>query len=372
MKITDISSEVFEWERPGIWNGNHFYGPGKLHKVTIFTDEGIIGTGWNGGTAAERPLHLMPGYVEYFKALLINQDPTNTKKILMDLGTNMIKILGPAGLNTQVLSAINIACWDIKGKIENLSIHKMLGGTQDRIRTYIAGGYYAKGKGIKELQNELLYNIHELNATAVKIKIGSPDSGISNDIKRVEASRLAIGPNITLMVDANCSLNLKQSLEFAKELKEYDIFWLEEPLNIYDYESHKILSESTEINIATGENGYTKEHFNNLISNNAASIFNVDVTICGGYDIGLEIAQMAENNHISIAPHGCQELQLPLAAATKNGIFLEYYPTEVDPIRTEMFFPALLPDNDGFVTLPNRPGIGFELNMDLLNKYKIL
>ena len=371
MKIIDITSEVFEWERPGIWNGNHFYGPGKLHKVTVYTDEGVTGTGWNGGTAAERPLHLMPGYVEYFKPLLINQDPTNTRKILTDLGTNMIKILGPAGLNTQVLSAINIACWDIKGKIENLSIHEMLGGEQKRIRTYIAGGYYAKDKGIQELENELQYNINELHATAVKIKIGSQDTGITNDIKRVEASRVAIGPDIKLMVDANCALNLKQSLEFAKQLEPYDVFWFEEPLNIYDYEGHKILSESTEINIATGENGYTKEHFNNLIAYNAASIFNVDVTICGGYDIGLEISKMAENKKISIAPHGCQELQLPLAAATKNGIFLEYYPTEVDPIRTEMFLPALRPESDGFVTLPTRPGIGFELNMDLLNKYKV-
>ena len=371
MKIINITSEVFEWERPGIWNGNHFYGPGKLHKVTVYTDEGVTGTGWNGGTAAERPLHLMPGYVEYFKPLLINQDPTNTRKILTDLGTNMIKILGPAGLNTQVLSAINIACWDIKGKIENLSIHEMLGGEQKRIRAYIAGGYYAKGKGIKELQNELKYNINELHATAVKIKIGSQDTGITNDIKRVEASRVAIGPDIKLMVDANCALNLKQSLEFAKQLEPYDVFWFEEPLNIYDYEGHKILSESTEINIATGENGYTKEHFNNLITYNAASIFNVDVTICGGYDIGLEISKMAENKKISIAPHGCQELQLPLAAATKNGIFLEYYPTEVDPIRTEMFLPALRPESDGFVTLPTRRGIGFELNMDLLNRYKV-
>ncbi|MQG18888.1 MAG: mandelate racemase/muconate lactonizing enzyme family protein [SAR202 cluster bacterium] len=371
MKIIDITSEVFEWERPGIWNGNHFYGPGKLHKITIYTDENIIGTGWNGGTAAERPLNLMPGYVEYFKPLLINQDPTDTKKIIKDLGTNMIKILGPAGLNTQVLSAINIACWDIKGKMNNISIHKMLGGEQSRIRTYIAGGYYAKGKGIKELQSELLYNINELHATAVKIKIGSQETGITNDIKRVEAARLAIGPDIKLMVDANCALNLEQSLEFAKELINYDVFWFEEPMNIYDYEGHEKLSKSTDIHIATGENGYTKEHFTNLIAHNAASVFNVDVTICGGYDIGQEISELAEKNNIYIAPHGCQELQLPLAAASKNGIFLEYYPTEVDPIRTEMFLPSLRPDSDGFVTLPDRPGIGFELNMDLLNRYKL-
>ena len=71
MKIIDVTSEVFEWERPGIWNGGHFYGPGRLHKVTVKTDEGIDGFGWNGGTAAERPLNVFPPFVEYFRDLLI-------------------------------------------------------------------------------------------------------------------------------------------------------------------------------------------------------------------------------------------------------------------------------------------------------------
>ena len=80
MKIIDITSEVFEWDRPGIWNGNHFYGPGRLHKVSVLTDEGISGIGWNGGTAAERPLSLMPGFAEYYKNLLVEQDPTTHLK----------------------------------------------------------------------------------------------------------------------------------------------------------------------------------------------------------------------------------------------------------------------------------------------------
>ena len=74
MKIIDVISEVFEWERPGIWNGAHFYGAGRLHKVTVRTDEGIDGYGWNGGTAAERPLNLFPGYVDYFRPLLIGRE----------------------------------------------------------------------------------------------------------------------------------------------------------------------------------------------------------------------------------------------------------------------------------------------------------
>jgi len=142
MKIIDVVSEVFEWERPGIWNGGHFYGPGRLHKVTVKTDEGIEGHGWNGGTAAERPLAIFPPFVDYFREILIGRDPMDTRSIAQDLGEKHIKILGPGGVNTQVLAAINIACWDIKGKALGRSVHDLLGGAQDRIRTYIDKLFY--------------------------------------------------------------------------------------------------------------------------------------------------------------------------------------------------------------------------------------
>ena len=139
MKITGVSSEVFEWERPGIWNGGHFYGPGRLHKVTVETDEGLTGYGWNGGTAAERPLNLFPGYVDFFRPLLLGRDPMDTRAIATDLGDKLIKILGPGGINTQVLAAINIACWDIKGKALGESVHQLLGGAQWRAAKFGAG-----------------------------------------------------------------------------------------------------------------------------------------------------------------------------------------------------------------------------------------
>ena len=94
------------------------------------------------------------------------RDPTDTRGIAVDLGEKLIKILGPAGLNTQVLAAINIACWDIKGKAMGQSVHKLLGGAQQRIRTYIAGGYYAEGKGLEELKDEVRFNVEELHAAA--------------------------------------------------------------------------------------------------------------------------------------------------------------------------------------------------------------
>ena len=371
IKITQIKSESFEWERPGIWNGMHFYGPGRLHKVTISTDQGIEGIGWNGGTAAVRPNDFYGLYVDYYKSFLIGKNPLDTANLTLNLGQKQDKILGSAGLHTQVLAAIIIACWDIKGKVKGQSIHSLLGGEQKRVRAYIAGGYYAKNKGINELQEELLHNVENLNATAVKIKIGDPNAGMSEDMKRIEAARNAIGPNIDLLVDANCAFDLSTALAYAREMENYNIYWFEEPLAIHDFKAHKTLNASTSLMIATGENYYTLADFETLIENNGASMLNVDATICPGYDVALKVAKLAQKKGLKIAPHGCQELQLPLVAAVSNGELLEYYPPEVDELRKELFYPKLTLDSDGYVTVPNTPGIGFDLNMDLLNRYRV-
>ena len=96
------------------------------------------------------------------------------------------------------------------------------------------------------------------------------------------------------------------------------------------------------------------------------------MAICPGYDVARDVALLAQDRGLTIAPHGCQELQLPLVAGLPNGEFLEYYPTEVDPLRSEIFQPQLLPDKDGYVDVPDRPGIGFDLNMELLERYRVM
>ena len=339
--------------------------------MTVETDEGLKGYGWNGGTAAERPLNVFPPFVEYFRDLLIGRDPVNTREIVNDLGEKQIKILGPGGINTQVLAAINIACWDIKGKALGTSVHQLLGGAQSRIRTYIAGGYYAEGKGLEELQDEVRFNVEEMHAGAVKIKIGDPDEGVSGDMRRVEAARKAVGDDVILMADANCALDLQTSLEFADELGKFGVYWFEEPMPIHCYKEHGALREVSDVKISTGENGYHLAHFETLLNHKGADILNVDVTICPGYDVAKDVTNLALERGVSISPHGCQELQLPLAAAVPHGEFLEYYPVAVDPLRAEMFLPRMVPDEDGYVTVPNRVGIGFELNMDLLDRYRV-
>ena len=124
-----------------------------------------------------------------------------------------------------------------------MPLYKLLGGYRDRVPTYIAGGYYEEGKGLKELAEEMATNV-EMGAEAVKMKIGArlDPRGRRAGARRV---REAIGPDVKLMVDANCAYRYYEAIQIAKRIEEYDIFWFEEPVAPDDYEGHRKLAEAT-------------------------------------------------------------------------------------------------------------------------------
>ncbi len=374
-KITSVESQLYEWDKPPIWNGMHVYDKGRLHLVVVTARSGteeIVGYGFNGGTAATRPLAIFPKFVDLFRPALIGHDVTDTAYVSR-LAENY-KIYGPGGYHTQVIAAINQACWDIRGKIEGKSVHALLGGTQQRIRTYIAGGYYGRGKGFDELREEMVRNRDEFNATAVKMKIGDPDAGLETDIKRIEVVREAVGPDITVMVDANCALSIEKAYAYLPALQSNDIFWFEEPIHSHDYRGHKALrtvAQDYGIRIATGENGYGLHYFQTLIDYEGADVFNLDVAILPGYESAMQVVEEASTAGKLIAPHGAQELQIHVAASRDNGLMLEYYPPAVDPLRGEMFLPQMILESDGYVTVPSRPGIGFTPNWELLKSHRL-
>ena len=327
MKITDLICEIYRWPRPfTIANGSNTYGDGVLLLLRVLTDQNITGHGWLGGTAAERPLEIFSSYIPFYKP-----------------------------------------------------VHALLSGDDSpkKVRAYIAGGYYYgdddKPAGLQSLQDELTHNIQTLNAKSVKIKIGNPAAGIDVDTKRVAASREALGPNIELMVDANCAFkNAETAIAYAQAFEPYDIFWLEEPFRPDAFNLHRQLADATSIPIATGENIYTVPHFRELLSQGAVKWVNSDVAIAtGGYDAGMDIWNLAKESGCHLAPHGCQELQCHyVAAADPDGRF-EIYPPKLDPERDKIFTEPFALDKNGFATMPNEPGIGRIPNRDALKKHLV-
>ena len=190
MKITDVEMQSYAWTRPKpIRNGKFTYSDTGMNLVQLHTDEGITGIGWGGTIVSTSFSAIQQGLLDQFRPHLIGEDPFNYRRIWDAMWQP--KIVGRRGISTHVISAIDIALWDLMGKAVGKSIHKLLGGFRDRIPAYIAGGYYEEGKGLDGLAKEMEENL-ALGARAVKIKIGG--APIREDVERVQVTRETIGP----------------------------------------------------------------------------------------------------------------------------------------------------------------------------------
>ena len=367
MKITDLELRQYRWKRgTPIRNGMHTYTHSGLNLLQIHTDEGISGIGWAHKPQTLGMAQVAAGLLEHFKPLLIGEEPFNYRRIWQKLWVP--KLVGRRGLATRFISAIDIALWDLMGKATGKSAQKLLGAARDRVPAYIAGGYYQEGKGLAGLAAEMEENL-DLGAKAVKMKIGG--ASIADDVERVRVVRETIGHDVKLMVDANCAYSVHEAINIARKMEPYDIFWFEEPLPPDDYRGHTRLAGATAIPIATGENEYTRYGFRDLIANDAAAIFNADAQILGGITEFMNVAALAAAHDLHIAPHGDQEIHLHLVGAIPNGLIVEFYRETVDANRGRVFEEKLRLDDDGWLTIPQRPGLGVTPNYEFLERFRV-
>ena len=254
-------------------------------------------------------------------------------------------------------------------KYARLPLYKLLGGFRDRVPTYIAGGYYEEGKGLRELAQEMEANVAH-----------GRESGEDEDRRRLRSPRTwracapareAIGPDVKLMVDANCAYRAYEAIQIAKRMEPYDIFWFEEPVMPDDYDGHRRLAQATSIPIATGENEYTRYGFRDLIKNECAAILNADAKVLGGVTEFMKVAALAQAHDLDIAPHGSQDIHVHLVAAISNGLILEFYRDTVDPMWGRVYHHTLRLNSDGTVSPPDVPGIGADPNYESLAEFRV-
>jgi D-arabinonate dehydratase len=208
-----------------------------------------------------------------------------------------------------------------------------------------------------------------MGARAVKMKVGGVP--ITQDVERVRVVRDAVGPEVKLLVDANCAYRSYDAIRFARQVEPYDVFWFEEPMAPDDYDGHRRLAQSTSIPIATGENEYTRYGFRDLIGHECAAILNADAKILGGVTEFMKVAALAQAHDLDIAPHGSQDIHIHLVAAISNGLILEFYRDTVDPMWGRIYRETLTLNPDGTATAPAGPGIGAEPDEAVLEPYRI-
>ena len=330
--------------------------------VRLDTDAGLVGWGFNWNyTKGTRAVKVMID--DAYAPVLLGRDPADREQIGRDLlyQTHFIGRLGVARVGA---SAVNLALWDLHCKQQGLPLWKVLGAASHRVKAYNTDGGW-----LTMTTDELIEDMTRLVARGfdrVKMKIGLQDP--REDVARVKAVRRAIGPDVGLAVDVNTCWNLKTALRWGPKLEEFRLDWLEEPLSPFDVRGHARLAEALDVPIAVGETLYTVEMFREFLEADAAQIVQADVTKLSGIDEWLEVAALAKRSRVPVIPHTNvqQKVHVQLAAATPNVPMVEYCYESLADIWNEP-----LTVKDGYYSLPQEPGVGCEMQPDILKKFRI-
>jgi L-alanine-DL-glutamate epimerase-like enolase superfamily enzyme len=327
--------------------------------VRVRTDSGLEGIGitYNevGGEATQDVIELN------MAPRLLGRDPFETEIIYADF-VQYMRGVGRKGLTFCALSAIDIALWDLKGKIFDVPLYRLLGGNRTRVPVYASGGWTTYSD--EELVAEAMRMVKQ-GYDKIKLKVGV-DGGMNpqRDVARIAKVRDAIGPKTTLILDANNCWTAATAARFANRIKDYDILFLEEPVFADDIPGLAQFKRSTDLPLGTGEHEYTKFGARDLILANAVDVLQLDGARAGGYTEMLKVAAIAQAWNIPIAPHAMENIHLHLAAAVPNAWFVERL-LLFEELTSHTFVNAPVP-KDGYMEVPDLPGMGLTLNMDYI------
>lgn len=267
----------------------------------------------------------------------------------------------------RISSAVDIACWDILGKIANLPLYRLFGGYRNKVPCYVTCAYYRDGKDNIELRDEIQMLV-EQGHQGFKGKVGG--LSLKEDIARMEIVREIIGPDKDLMIDVNRAWDLKTAIEGARLLEPLEPVWLEEPVRwIDDRRELKLLAQQTNIPLSGGESEITSYGCRAMIEEQAIQILQFDCTMFGGFTEGRKLAALCELNHIDVAPHHDCFIHAPLVAGTPAGRIVESFTDpERDPLQAELYEnpPHIA---DGWLTLNEEPGLGLTLSESAITKF---
>ncbi len=349
------------------------YDTRKICIVKVTLEDGTYGWGEGYG-----PAGVVKAGIEFFTPFLLGKDALGHEVLWQEMYRRSLDYARSGSLQA-ALSAIDVALWDIKGKLLNQPVSVLLGGIKNPIiEPYATGLYFTRVDSLEELlvEEALLYKSQGFKATKMKVGLG-----IEEDIKYVAAIRKAIGPGMRLMIDSNHAYSYKEALELSRKVEKYDISWFEEPVSPEDYDGYRRLRENTTIPIAGGECEYLKFGFKRLFENDCVDIAQPDICATGGLTEAKRIATLAQAYNKDVVPH-TWGTWIAISAAVhfvgnldKNpGRMYNDLPTmELDrtenALRDEVTMSEIIVKN-GLLNVPNSPGLGVDVDIDALEKYR--
>ncbi len=392
MRITDVRTIAVEVKLPQtVFDANYTMATKPALLVEVYTDEGVVGIGEAAHFGG--PMASTAQVIEHeLKPYLLGENPGEIERLWERMHRRAYKH-ARGGIVIAAISGIDIALWDLRGKITNMPVWRLLGGYRKRVPAYATGGFYAEGKGVKELVAEMQTYV-AAGFRAVKMKVGrnsaiemsalraSNERGVAEvdlgeDIRRVAAVRDAIGPDIRLAVDANGAWDVATAVKMGRAMEPYDIYWYEEPVWPDDIDGSREVAEKTTIAIAGYETcSYGIVDFARYISARAVHFVQPDVAWAGGLTETLKIAHMAQAANLPIAPHihgsaVAVAAGLHLLGAVRNGSMAEtVFPAH--ELMTELVKePLVLDATTGEIELSERPGLGIELDPKTVERFRV-
>jgi|TARA_B100001750_G_scaffold245786_1_gene266275 galactonate dehydratase len=358
---------------------HHLIHPGagkNLCFVRIDTDEGIHGWG-ECYTQADRDVQVT-AHIDMLKRYLIGRDPTNIKHFMQMVYDDFAGRRGAMDLWCAV-SGLEHAMWDILGKVSGQPVYKLLGGpVRSKIRVY-ANGWGGGGWDSADLADRAS-QIVESGFTALKFDpIPGPwRTFVSKDVERqavenVRAVRQAVGSDVDILVEMHRRLAPMHAVKIARGIEEYEPFWYEEPVLAENIDALASAKQNINIPVVTGEELYTKFEFREIFEKQAADIINPDVCNVGGILELKEIAAMAEPYFVVVSPHNYNSTTLGLAAtvnasATMPNFLITEYFVNFEELGKDIATTPFEVEN-GYINLPESPGLGIDLDEESLAKY---
>lgn len=377
MRITDVRTAAvqgnFEWIL-----------------VRVYTDEGLVGLGecyW--GPGVENSVH-------HLKPLLLGEDPHNIDWLYQKMVRGMSGAGTTGGAMVAAISGVELALWDLKGQALGTPIYNLLGGRyRRRIRVYadcghgaeptpaswaekarrvVAKGFTAIKFDVDNIAPERFGDPYHVSVAGQRGWLEGQQQPLSNReldliVRLVGAVREAVGPDIDIAVDCHWNYNTRDAIKLAQELAPLKLLWLEDPTPPDNVEALKRVTDNSPVPVCSGENHYTRHGLRSMITTQAVDIVQPDIPKTGGLLEAKKIADLADIYYLAMAAHNVSSPIATMAAChacatMRNFTVLEFHAQDV-PWWNDLVVGGLPLIQDGYITLPERPGLGIALNEEV-------
>lgn len=389
MEITDVEAITLHvpLDRP-LYHAQGAFESRSTVIVRVHSDTGQTGIG-EAAFFAGRSRSTATVIEEELAPRVVGRDPRYPERVWEDL-FRATYWGGRGGAAVCGISGIDIALWDLFGKVTGEPVHRLLGGYADRVRAYASGGY-ATGPDDRD---RLIAEMHDHVANgfrAVKIKVGRPiedestppdrygpptPASLDRDVARVRAVREAVGPDVAVMIDANNGWDPTATIRLVERLADAELYFVEEPVPTEDRAGMRRIRQAVDVPIAGCETAYTRYAFRDLIADGCVDIVQPGVNWAGGITECRRIAALAAAHDRPVVPnsfHSGVDLAaaIHLTCGIPNGPYVEYDRTEANDLTTALLREPIAVDDGGCVAPRDRPGLGIALDESFLEEHRV-